>query len=162
MTDKKNMTSSAAKRIGFKKTLKYLLIIWVIFEFVMMLQQTSGDFANGILFFIANHFYYPILAIYLSIFVTTLFFGRKAGHDILISGRNKIKTACKYIVLSLLIVWLTIFILTRIDNMNWNWDNYSQILVLAGALSLPIIVIWILAVYSIGRAATRSEVQEKI
>ena len=54
------MTPSEAKRIGLKKTLKFLIIVWLIWELVWLLKETSGDFANGILFFIDNHFHYHV------------------------------------------------------------------------------------------------------
>jgi hypothetical protein len=145
------MTPNEAKRIGLKKTLKFLIIVWLVWELVWLVKETSGDFANGILFYIDNHLHYQILVTYLGIGITFLLLGRGAGYDILIAGRKKFATAFKYIILSLLVIWSIIFILTRVDNVNWNWDTYSQILVLDTVLACPIIVIWVFTIYTISR-----------
>jgi hypothetical protein len=145
------MNPTKAKHIGLTKTAKFLLIVWLIWECVWLFKETFGDFANGILFFIDNHLHYQILVMYLGITITLLLFGREAGYDILIAGKKKFQSTLKYIILSLLTIWVIIFVLTRIDNVTWDWDTYSQILLLAGVLSLPIIVIWIFAIYSIGQ-----------
>jgi hypothetical protein len=147
------MKPNEARRIGLKKTLKFLIIIWLVWELIWLFKETSGDFANGILFYIDNHFHYQVLVIYLGIGITFLLLGRGAGYDILIEGRKKFATACKYIILSLLMIWAIIFILTRVDNVNWDWDAYSEIVASGIVLALPIIIIWVFTIYSIGRAA---------
>lgn len=151
------LNPSEARHIGLKKTLKFLLIVWLICEVIYMVKETEGDFANGILFFIDNHFHYQVIVLYLSILTTLLLLGRGAGYDILIAGRKSFATGAKYIILSLLVTWTVIFVLTRIDHVNWDWDTYSQILVLDAALSLPIILTWICTIYSLRNFEADSE-----
>ena len=143
------ITLKQARLIGVKQTLKFTLLMWVILEFLWMINETSGDFANGILFFIHYHSYYQILVFYIVVFSIFSILGRSVGYDVIVGRKNAYATALKYIVLTWVIMILAIFILDYLDVSIFNWETINKMPSFYLAIALPSILIWILSIRSI-------------
>lgn len=107
------MTPLEAKRFGTNIMTKGAICLFIIFEFVFMLSETRGDFANGILFFIdgqQNIFFVSAVILY---FLTNFFLGMLAGHLIIAKKKDYDWTAFLFgtlsCLLSLDIMPLTLF-----------------------------------------------------
>ena len=81
---RQKMSIEQAKSIGQKETLKWTPYIFLVCELVAMLIETSGDFANGIIFFIAQHMNIHYLIMVAILFTVTNMVGSKNGKEILI------------------------------------------------------------------------------
>ena len=142
------MTPKDAKNIGIHQTLKFITIAWLLFELVWLLQETKGDFGNGLLFYLDNHMHIEIAIIYCSIFGVIFFCGRQAGYDIIISGKKSFNTVVKYTTLSFAAIFLVLFIMFRLEG-----ADIEQILPLMMVLFLIFLIVWILSIQQIKKRA---------
>jgi hypothetical protein len=104
------MTLQEAQSAGRSKTIKATLVCIAIPILILLFQETKGDFANGILFYMAyvfTPFSFTILAI---ILVLTFLFGGKAGKEIIIGKKNFILTSIKYVLLIYIAIYACIII----------------------------------------------------
>ena len=97
------MNNEQAKNTGQKETFRWTLYTFLAAEFIFMIQETRGDFANGILFFIQAHKNIHYLAMVAILFTMTYFSGQRNGKEILIQGRHFFITPFKY---ALLTIWI--------------------------------------------------------
>src|SRR5688500_11749908 len=100
------MTPLEAKTIGRKKTIKATAIITAILLIVYMIQETRGDFANGILFYmqaITNIHTVAVITIFLGL---SFLFGGRAGKKIILDKKNFILISAMYTA----IIYLSIYI----------------------------------------------------
>ena len=98
------MELKAAQNIGIRQTLRTLLFVVSIVESVLLIQETHGDFANGILFYFAEQLNALVLALFSIIFTATFFLGRSAGKAIIVAGKNYLWIGIKYSLLELILV----------------------------------------------------------
>jgi hypothetical protein len=80
------METKTAQQIGGRQTVRTLLFVVLIVELFLLIMETRGDFANGILFYISGQLNIFVLGLFLLLFDTTYFWGRSAGKEILIDG----------------------------------------------------------------------------
>lgn len=82
------MSVQESKDIGGKQLLKAAAFVFALYEISMLYKHTSGDFANGILFFIqgqVNVYFIMFIALY---FLTMFLAGRQAGYSVLIKKKK--------------------------------------------------------------------------
>jgi hypothetical protein len=96
------MSIELAEKSGRRETLKWTLYTFLIMELVFMLIETSGDFANGIIFFIEGHKNVHYMVMVTILFGVTYLLGQRNGKEILILGRHFFVTPFKY---GLLTIW---------------------------------------------------------
>jgi hypothetical protein len=104
------MTPQESQSAGRSKTIKATLVCIAIPLLILLFQETKGDFANGILFYMAyvfTPFSFTILAIILGL---TFLFGGKAGKEIIIGKKNFIIISIKYVLLISIAVYACIII----------------------------------------------------
>jgi hypothetical protein len=87
------ITKKQAYNLGGRKAIRSFLAVFLIFEAFMLFVETSGDFANGILFFISRQADPFTLGLYILILLFSFLFGRLAGKKILIDNKNHILMA---------------------------------------------------------------------
>ena len=92
------MTPREAKTIGRRKTIKATAVIIAILLIVFMIQETRGDFANGILFYIQDITNIHTIAVLTILFGFTFLFGGMAGKEIILDKKNFIVISIKYLV----------------------------------------------------------------
>jgi hypothetical protein len=92
------ITKKKAHNLGGRKALQCFFVVFALFEAFMLLIETDGDFANGILFFISNQSDSFTLSVYALALLLSFFFGRLAGKKILIDNKNHIQIALLYAV----------------------------------------------------------------
>jgi hypothetical protein len=149
------MTLHQAQTFGRAKTLKATAIIAGIFLVVFMFMETSGDFANGILFFmeaVTNIHFIIILGI---LFGLTFLFGGKAGKEIIIDKRNFVVTSIKYVVLIILTIIIYAATIGIVKD-NGSTRNFQELLVTyfltpliktGGLAIIPLLLIWLWSTY---------------
>lgn len=104
------MTLREAQSAGRSITIKATLVCIAIPLFILLFQETKGDFANGILFYMAYVFTplnFTILAIIIGF---TFLFGGKAGKEIIIGKKNVIITTIKYVLLIYIAIYVYVII----------------------------------------------------
>jgi hypothetical protein len=110
----KGMKVIDAKKIGRREILKATGIVIVILLFVFFLVETSGDFANGILFFLDALLNVESLIAILLLFSSTFYLSGLAGTEIIIKKRNYILISLKYVSLISSAVSLYVILLVLI------------------------------------------------
>src|SRR5665647_3319059 len=99
-----NMTITEAKKFGRAKTMKATAIVLAILIALLLVSETRGDFANGILFFFQELFNINSIIILGILFGLTYLFGSYAGQEIIIKKRFFLLVSLKYVfVISLAI-----------------------------------------------------------
>lgn len=117
------MTIDTAKQLGGRRALinqVYAIIIWELF---WLFTETKGDFANGVIFFIAKQMNPVLIAFWVLLLSATYFLGKKAGMEIFNKpGNYYIKPGLKYAMLVSMIVlgyWIAVLGLnTRFKGLN--------------------------------------------
>jgi hypothetical protein len=99
------MDIKQAESLGRRESLTLTLYLFLIGELIMLFLTTSGDFANGILFFIQGHMNIHYLVMVTILFALTYFLGQRNGKEILILGRHFFLTPFKY---GLLTIWIAL------------------------------------------------------
>jgi len=124
-----------------------LLFVVLIVELFLLIMETRGDFANGILFYISGQLNIFVLGLFLLLFSTTYFWGRSAGKEILIDGRNYLVIGIKYSLLETAVVLGYILILYMVSNTNRSiWQALLQVI---ARISIPLMGIWLWSVWRI-------------
>jgi len=90
------MTPREAQIIGRKKTIIATVFSLAIILLILMILETRGDFANGILFFLQAVTNMNAMGIYIILFGLTFLFGGLAGKEIILGEKNHKKVAVKY------------------------------------------------------------------
>ena len=145
------MSIEQAKSLGQKETLKWTLYIFLVCELVAMLFEISGDFANGIIFFIGQHMNIHYLIMVAILFTVTNLVGQKNGKEVLILRRNFFITPFKY---GLLTIWIvlaygTVVGLLRVNEKGaMNTFEMIQTYILKPYLQTTLVLLVPLAIYS--------------
>lgn len=148
------MTPQESRTIGRTKTLKATIVILAVMLFGLMLIETRGDFANGILFFIQDISNIHFIILLIIVFGLTYIFGGKAGTEIIIYKRNIVLTSIKYAVLIILSIIIYAAIIGIANDNTSLTDNFQRHLttyflkplIKTGSLTIiPIFLIWLWA-----------------
>jgi len=143
------MTILEAEKFARNKTLKATGIILTILIVIFLFGETAGDFANGIVFFMAALLNIHSLIILIILFGLTYFFAGQAGKEIIIEKKNFLIVALKYVILiSLTISTYLIFIGLSKEN-DFTYSGFEKImatyflpLFIKTAISLLIVWLW--------------------
>ena len=113
------MTIPEAKTIGRTKTIKATLIPISLFVLLLLVQETEGDFANGILFFLSALFNRYTVLLFLIVLGLTYLCSGNAGKEIIVNKKNIVLITFKYATLIAVAVGLYALVigLTREKNM---------------------------------------------
>jgi len=98
------MTIYEAKKYGGKETLKTTLLLFILLEIIFMFQETKGDFANGILFFIEGQKNIFFLLFLVLCFVTNYILGSLAGIKIILKKADYLLISFLYGLLFTLLI----------------------------------------------------------
>ena len=131
------MTEHQSRQIGRAEILKTLFVAVLIVELYLMINETRGDFANGILFYIDYHTNIYVFSFYLILFGSAYFFGQKAGREIIVLNKSSFNTAIKYSLLTTGTIALFAGIVTAV-----NKANVFYIILLALVALIPMTLIW--------------------
>jgi len=93
------MTLLEIKQIARIEILKGTAILLAILIVLFLLVESSGDFANGILFFMQVMFDPNMFAMLIILFGLTYFFAGLAGEEIVIKRKNFLLISLKYVIL---------------------------------------------------------------
>ncbi len=93
------MTIQEARKHSQRLVLKGTSVILAILIFMLLLGETRGNFANGILFFLAGLFSLYSIIGFILLFTLSAFWGRKAGEEIIIEKKGVFVVAAKYAIL---------------------------------------------------------------
>lgn len=107
------MADTQFEKVGAKRSLIVVFIALLIAEFFWMLSETHGDFANGILFYVYDHFDIFFILFYPTLFISTYFLGKVAGKDILEFKKGILITSskCALLLSAIITAYLIIFTL---------------------------------------------------
>ena len=111
------MTLEQAQRLTTKNIIIATSALLLFFTLLLLMGETNGDFANGILFFLAD-LINPIVIIYLLILYSlTYFFSRRATNDIIVKGKTPWQTSLLISALISLVtvVYLNVWALIRMN-----------------------------------------------
>lgn len=152
------MEMKAAQQIGGRQAVRTLFFVILIVELVLLIRETSGDFANGILFYIAEQLNAFILFLFLILFSTTYYWGRSAGKEIIIQGKNYLWVGVKYSLLELAIVLGYLIILNASNHATQRiWQSLLQVII---RITIPIIGIWLWSVWRIKLKASPKDLHQ--
>ena len=158
------MTPQEAKVFGRTKTLKATLLIVIILLIVFMFMQTSGDFANGILFFIEAISNVHFLVILTILFGLTFLFGSKAGTEVIIDKKSIFVTSLKYSVAIILAIIIYAAVVGIVMDKVSSPNNLRRLLTIyfltpvakTGSLTIiPMLAIWLWATNQMRLAETK-------
>ena len=145
------MTIAEAKSIGRKKTLAGTSIVVLILLLFLMLVETNGDFANGILFFIQSISNIYFLLALIILFGLTALFASKAGKEVAIDNKNFVWVSFKYVF----IIVLSLYIFSGLGEMikqdisgkeNVVWDYFiSPLLKIGSIIFFLLLIVWLWA-----------------
>jgi len=140
------MTKEECEKIGSTTVIRIILITILIGETYWMLTETSGDFANGFLFYIDHHSNILVILFYILLFGTSYFFGQQAGKQILLSNKNSVKVGLKSGTLSSSLIGSYVFMGLLIGN-----RNLVFVSVFISLVFILEIIVWLLAVFYINK-----------
>ena len=137
-----------AAKIGSRKLIITLTLGVILLELYDLIQETQGDFGNGILFYIDEHLQpYPLI-FYPLLYVMTFLLGRSAGKKILIDGKSYLTIALQYSFLSVTLITLYSLVWSLIEPMEFSILSFITI-------SVSIFLVWILAGYAIHKSSIK-------
>jgi len=141
------MEMKAAQQIGGRQAVRTLFFVILIVELFLLIRETRGDFANGILFYIAEQLNVFVLGLFLILFSTTYYWGRSAGKEIIIDGRNYLWIGIKYSLLELVIVLGYLIIIYAVNHASRRiWQSLLPVII---RITISIIGIWLWSVWRI-------------
>jgi len=141
------VTVLEAKKFARIKAFKATGLVLTILVLLLLIGETSGDFANGILFFIDAIANIHTIIIMTILFGLTYLFAGRAGEEVIIEKQNILIISLKYVILlSLAITIYVIFIgLLRIKDFSFNGvKNISStyFLPMFSKTGISLLVVW--------------------
>ena len=130
-----------ARRIGGGKTVQTLLFTVAAVELWHLRQETRGDFANGILFYLAGELNPVVILGYAILFSGIYFLGRMAGKEILILRKNFVWVGLKYFLFSLGI--FSVFLIAVLAPNQTPDDAWQLFAYGVSRLAILLLVTWI-------------------
>ena len=126
------MTTQESKKFGGQLIMRASFLLFVVIELIYMFNETQGDFANGILFFIDSQLNIYFLLFLLLYFSTLYLFGRKAGHEIIIKKRRYLLVGFLFGIISAIVVMIyfssSVLLLNNSIDRQFNKEHESQII----------------------------------
>ncbi len=150
------MSASEAKTFGRKKALKATGILVAILLIILLIMETRGDFANGILFFFQAISNVHLITILIILFGLTYFFAGLASAEIIINKKRNITLiAIKYAVLIILAIIFYAAAIAYYKDNNLYVDNFQLLrvyfvtpLIKPGSIMFIIILpVWLWSTY---------------
>jgi hypothetical protein len=143
------MTILEAKKFARNKTLKGTAVLLTILILLFLLEETRGDFANGILFFMDAIVNIHTLILLTIFFGLTYFLAGKAGEEVIIKRQNILLVTLRYVVIiSIAISTYTIIIGVLKKNFYPEtsfmkiMSRYFLVLFLKTAICLSLVWLW--------------------
>lgn len=143
------MTGSEAKRYARNKTLKATALLSAILSFLLLLEETSGDFANGILFFIGSVTNIHALVISTILFGLTYLLSGLAGKEIILERQNITLVSFKYATLISLAISAYATLIVFLRERDLTYDGFERVidayffgLFFKTAISLLVVWFW--------------------
>jgi len=117
------MTPKQTKIIGLRYSFFSALYIFVLYEIILLITETSGDFANGILFFFDLQMNFYSATVYATIFLSFSLLGSNAGYRIIIKKASPIKLSIFYSLVTTILV----FIMPAVQMITiWNLEGIND------------------------------------
>jgi hypothetical protein len=148
-----------ARKIGGRIALKTLTISLLVADCINLFLQTQGDFANGILFFIADHFSIGFILLLAVLYGSAYLFGRRAGKAILINNKSYLITGILYAFITIAI-YLAIFAIGTFiplivsGKSSWTPVVLEYHVTWLKIVDVIILIVWLLAAVQIKRKTT--------
>lgn len=148
------MTIKQAQKFGKEKALKATGLLVLVALILLMYNETKGDFANGIIFFIARISNVYFIAIMLLLFGLTFMFGEMAGKGIIINKKNFVFVSLKYPFIITLSVYITSAVISLFMTANFTTYTFAELIVTyfldplskSGLLLfIALVIIWLIA-----------------
>lgn len=90
------MNEMEARNIGKIQSILAMILCFGFVELKAMIAETHGDFANGILFFLAARINSVYLSLLVFLFLVPALLGSRAGQEILIQRKHFLLATLKY------------------------------------------------------------------
>ena len=143
------MTLAEAKSAGWTSLFKGTLIVVCILVALLLIGETRGDFANGILFFLAATVNVNSLIIMAILFGLTYLFSGPAVTEILVKKKNTLLVTIKYVALIsfAICIYASTIAFLRMNDFSYNGmekilKSFSVGLFFKAGLFLCIIWLW--------------------
>jgi hypothetical protein len=131
-----------AKRIGGKMVCRIAIYALIILETVWLLKETEGDFANGIILFLYAQFNPFVFGFFIVLFLTSWFWGRNAGRDILIHKKSYLTVGLKHGLLASVMMLAYLLIASLLND--GIQAAFRAIGIILPAVIVPMAIIWLL------------------
>ena len=116
------MTLAEAKSVGWTSLFKGTLIVLCILIVLLLIGETRGDFANGILFFLAAIVNINNVIIIAILFGLTYVFSGPAVSELLIKKKNALLVTIKYVTLIsfAICIYASAIVFLRLNDLSYN------------------------------------------
>ncbi len=122
------MNSKESKNLGGRQALKATAVLFLLYELFLLYNQTKGDFANGILFFMSNQANGYFLLFILLSFTFMFLSGRQAGYLVLVKSQNKYLVAIAGAFITTLLIIIFFLITTTVLNHDRTKNNITGVI----------------------------------
>lgn len=141
------MTLEEAKNFGRNQALIKTAIAVLVMLLFFFYQQTNGDFANGMLFFLEAITSVRFIGILIILFGLTFIFGKRAGKAIIVDGKPFVRVAIKYAFMIVLFITVPAFALTIMSGLASTDLQEFTLAFLLGTFFwlLPMLLVWLWA-----------------
>jgi len=143
------MTLSEAKKYARNKTLKGTAIILAILILLLLLGETRGDFANGLIFFLDAITNIHTIIIIILLFGLTYYFAGNAGESIIIEKQNILLVSLKYTTLISLAISVYVVLISVFREKDFSLSGFERMasiyflgMFLKTCISLLIVWLW--------------------
>lgn len=144
------MTILEAESFARNKTLKATGLLLAILFFILLLGETRGDFANGILFFMEAIFNIHTLILLTILLGLTYFFAGKAGKEVIFEKQNAFLVSVKYVIVISFALSLYAMCVRLLREKDFTYNGIQKLfasyffgLFIKTAISLLIVWIWV-------------------
>ncbi|MEE1946172.1 hypothetical protein VRU48_13700 [Pedobacter sp. KR3-3] len=153
------MTLEEAKTFGRNQALIKTAIAVLVMLLFFFYEQTHGDFANGILFFLEAITSVRFIGILIILFGLTFIFGKRAGKAIMLDGKPFVPIAIKYALIIVLFITVPAFVLTIMSGLASTDLQEFTLAFLLGTLFwiLPMLLVWLWATNRMRVVAKQSQ-----
>ena len=157
-----SMTSTIARKFGRKQSLLVTVIVILLIEFIQLIIETKGDFANGILFFIQRNLN-PLAWILIVFFLTFyIVLGGLAAEEILLKKKNYILVSIRNSFVTLFSYCLLLVVINGIVKGNLNdmllitdKEIRSEVTLFVSTFFLFITITWLIIGYRINNLKSK-------
>ncbi|MEO6453755.1 MAG: hypothetical protein ABIN97_06790 [Ginsengibacter sp.] len=143
------MTILEAKTFARNKTLKATGLLLAILIFLLLLGETRGDFANGILFFMQAVANIHALIILTILFGLTYFLSGLAGKEVILENQNILLVSVKYAISISLAISIYAILIGFLRERDFTYGGFERViasyflgLFFKTAISLLVVWIW--------------------